>query len=68
MKMRGEAALSNTYSEISESYGKCRKGYVDHMKDISKLNCLIHEPVHSSDECKVLGYFGSEYSRRRPTK
>ena len=28
----------------------------------------MHGPVHSSDECKVLGYFNYKYSRSRPTK
>ena len=40
---------------MSESGGKHRKRYVDHPKDRSKLNCLIHGPGHSSDECKVVG-------------
>ena len=30
--------------------------------------CLIHGPRHSSDECKALGDFGSNYSKKRPTK
>ena len=30
--------------------------------------CLINYPGHSLDECKVLGDFGSNYSKRRPTK
>ena len=66
--MRGESALSNTYSEMGESSGKRRKRYVDHPKDISKLTCLIHVPGHSSYICKVLGDFGSKYYKIRPTK
>ena len=66
--MRGESALSTTYSNMSERSDKFRKRYVDHPKDISKLTCLIHGPGHSSYECKVLGNFGSKYSKRRPTK
>ena len=66
--MRGEDTSSNTYSEMSESSGKNRKRYVDHLKDRSKLNFLIHVPGHSSDECKVLGDFCFKYSKSRPTK
>ena len=53
---------------MSESAVKHRKMYVDHPRDISKLICLIHGPGNSSDECKVLGDFGSRYSKSRPTK
>ena len=53
---------------MSEISGKQRKRYVDHPKDISKLTCIIHGPVHSSDECMVLGYFGSTYYKSRNTK
>ena len=67
-KMRGEANSSTTYSNMSESTGKRRKRYVDHLKDRSRLTCLFHIPGHSSVECKVLGDFGSKYSERRPTK
>ena len=52
---RGEDALSNTYSDISESTGKRRKIYVDHPRNRSKLTCLIHGHRHSSDESKFLG-------------
>ena len=45
-KKRGEAVSSNNYSQMSESNGKHRKGYVDHLKDILKHTCLIHDPVH----------------------
>ena len=38
------------------------------MQDISKLSCLIHGPGNSSDECKVLGEFGSKYYKIRPNK
>ena len=53
---------------MSESSDKRRKSYVDHPKDRSKLTCIIHGPGTSSDECKVLRNFGSEYSKRRPAK
>ena len=66
--MRGEDDLSTTYSDMSESTGKCRNRYVDHLKGGSKLACLIHGPGHSSDECKVLGNLGTKYSKIRPTK
>ena len=54
--------------KTSESYGKCRKSYVDHLKGRSKLTCLIHGPGHLSDECKVLGEFGTKYAKYRTTK
>ena len=50
-----------------ERNGEHRKRYVDHPKDIPKPTCLIHGPRHSSDECKVLGDFGSKYAKSRPT-
>ena len=67
-KMRGEAASENTYSKTSDSADKRRKRYVDHLKNISKLTCIIHGPRHSSDECKVLGDFGYKNAKRSPTK
>ena len=66
--MRGEVASSNNYSEMSESAGKRRKMYVDYPKDRYKHTCIIYIPHNSSYECKVLGYFGSDYSKIRPTK
>ena len=30
--------------------------------------CLTHEPGKSSDGCKVLGYFGTKYTKGKPTK
>ena len=67
-KMRGESDLSNTYSEMTKSAGKRRKRYAYHMKDRSKLTCLIHGPGNSSDECKVLGYLSSKCSKTRTTE
>ena len=49
------------------STGKRIKIYVDYPKGESKT-CLIHGPRNSSDECKVLGDFGSKYVKSRPTK
>ena len=66
--MRGESASSTTYSETSERAVNTRNRYVDHLKDISKPTWPIHGPGHSSDECKVLGDFGSNYSKSRHTK
>ena len=63
-----EAASSNTYSGMLERDGKCREIYVDHPKDRSKPTYLIRGPGHSSYECKVLGDFGSNYAKIRPTK
>ena len=53
---------------MSESTGKHRKRYVDYPKGNSKPTCLINGPGHSSDKCKLLGYFGSQYAKSRPTK
>ena len=36
--------------------------------DIFQLTCLIHGPGNSSDECKVLNYFGNKYSIGGPFK
>ena len=44
------------------------KIYVDYPKGNSKPTCLIHNPGHSSYECKVLGDFGSKYAIIMPTK
>ena len=66
--MRGEDASSNIYSEMSEISGKNKKSYLDNPKDRTKHNCLIHGTGHSSDECKVLGDFGSKNSKIRITK
>ena len=52
---------------MSEITGKRRKIHVDHTEGKSK-NSLIHGPQNSSDECKVLGYFGSKYVKSIPTK
>ena len=67
-KMRREAVSSTTYFKISESVQKRRKRYAYHPKDRYKLTCLIHGPVHSSDEYKVLGDFGYKYCKIRSTK
>ena len=48
------------------SAGKRRKQYVYRLKVESKT-CLIHGPVHSSGECKVLIYFGTKYAKVKST-
>ena len=53
---------------MGDSTDKTRKRYEDHLKDISELTCLINGPVHSSDECIVLGDFGPKYYKTRSTK
>ena len=67
-KMRGESALSATYSDMIESYVKRRKRYVNNTKDKYKLTFLIHGPGNSSYKCKVLGDFGSKYFKIIPNK
>ena len=63
----GDAASYKTHPATVESSGKRRKRYVDSSKIESKT-CLIHGPGHYSDECKVLGDFGTNYSNSKPTK
>ena len=53
---------------MSDGANKRRKEYVDHTNDGSKNTCLIHGPGNLSDECRVLGKFGSKYYKSRPTK
>ena len=57
-----------TYSKTSECSYNHRKRYVHHNKDRSQLSCLIHGPGHSSYQDKVLGGFGTNYVKDRPTK
>ena len=52
---------------MSECSGKHRKMYVDYLKGKSKPTFLINGPVHSSDECKFLVEFGSNYEKSGPT-
>ena len=66
--LRGGSAFSNTHSDMSKSAGKIRKRYADHPKDGSQLSRIIHDLVNSSDECKVLGDCGYNYSKDRPNK
>ena len=60
--------MSIPYSEMSIIYSKHIKRYVDHPKDRFRKSCLIHGPGYSSYEYKVLGDFGSKYSKIRATK
>ena len=53
---------------MGESAGKRRKMYLDDLKDRLKLACIIHVPIHSLDECKVLGDFGTKYAKGRTTE
>ena len=64
---RGESASSWTRPKKSESDGKLRKRHVDNLTVKSK-KCLIHGPIYYSEECKVLGDFGTIYAKSRPTQ
>ena len=64
---RGEAASSWNLPKKGESAGKRRKRHVDSPMGKSKI-CLIRGPGNSSEEFKVLGYFGTKYANSRPTK
>ena len=44
-----------------------RKKYVDSLSGKSKTS-LIHGPGYSSEECKVMGDFGTMYAKVGPTK
>ena len=64
---REEVASSRTHPEEGESAGKHRKRYVEIPTGKSKT-CLIHGPVHYSEECKVLGAFKTKYPKIIPNK
>ena len=66
--MSGDADSSTTYSNMVESAVKHRKRYVYHPKGRLKLTCLINVPGNSSDGFKVIGDFGTNYAKERPTK
>ena len=59
--------MSWTRLEKGESAGKRRKKYVDIPTGKSKKR-IIHGSGHSSEECKVLGDFGTKYANSSPTK
>ena len=44
---------------------KCKQRYLDHPRDQFKLTSLIHGLGNSSDEWKVLSYFGDKYAKGR---
>ena len=47
---------------------KRKQGYVDRMRNIYKVTCLIHGIVHSSDKLKVLKYIGTKHAEGGPFK
>ena len=53
---------------MSTSSGKFRKRYLYCPNYRYQLTCLIHGTGNSSYYCKVLGDFGSKYSKIRRTK
>ena len=53
---------------MSERPGKRRRRSVYHPQGRSKPTCIIHGTMHSSDECKVMGDFGSNDDKRSPAK
>ena len=52
---------------MSESAGKIIQRYVENSNGDSRT-CFTNGPIHSSDECKVLGDFGYKYVKIIPTK
>ena len=63
----GESASLWTRPYKGESADKRIKQRVD-SPTVKSKTCLIHVPKHSSNECKVLWYFGTKYANSRPTK
>ena len=56
-----------THPKKGERAGNRRKRHLDSPSGKSKT-CLIHGPVYSSEECKVLGDFETKYANIRPNK
>ena len=47
---------------------KCKKIYVDSLRERSKLTCMIHAPGHSSEQYKFLNYFCKKFTTVGPFK
>ena len=62
---RWGSSWSKFYSDIGKHCGKRKQGHVDYQRDRSHITCLLNAPVHSSDECKLLDYFGTKYTKGR---
>ena len=67
-KQQGKMPCRVLPTKIVRTLASAEKWYVDHQKDGSKLTCIVHGPVNSPYECKVLGEFDYKYSRIGPTK
>ena len=67
-KIRGLSALSKNYSERGSWTVKCRQRYVYLRRDRSKPTSLIDGNDHSSEQSKVLIYFGTMYDSSTPFK
>ena len=63
----GEDASSWNLPKKGDISGNSKKRHLDIPTGKSKI-CLIHGPGYSSEECKVLGDFGTKYAKSRPTK
>ena len=63
----GKTDSSNTHSATDESSGKRIKLYAYCLTRESKT-CLIHSHMHTSNEYKVLGDFGTKYDIVKHTK
>ena len=61
-QMRGVFTLWRTYNRMCKHAGKHKQRYVDHPRDRSRINCLIHGHVNFSEKCKLLNEFGTRYS------
>ena len=60
--------MSKFYSKMGKCTGKRKHIYIDHMRDQLNPTCKIHSLGHSSNKCKVLKYFGTEYAKGRDFK
>ena len=61
-------SLVKTYSHMGKLDGKRNQRYVDLPRDRSKLTCMIHEPRHYLEKCKILNEFITEHASGRPFK
>ena len=66
--MRGRSSLSNTNPYMYVHAGNGKRIYVDRPIGKLQLFCRIHDPVHYSDQFKVLSDFRKSYYARRPIK
>ena len=62
-QIRGEDVPSKFYSDIGKCAVRRKQRYVDHPRYRFQLTYLIHILFHSSDESKLIDYFGNKYAQ-----